>query len=342
MELRELASFLAVVEEGQFARAATRLFLSAPAVTGHVQRLERELGVRLLERSPLALTPAGERLVPYARTMVVAANAVSDAVTDPRTGDGTPLRIGVMVPGSAELTPAILRAFRRTYPYTPLSVKSLSFAEHTAALTEHRVDLAFVRPAPDDERLLVDVLTVEPRMLIVSSADPVADAESVRVGDVLDLQYVGLPDRVPRVFADYLYFTQARNGVPPRRTDDRAMTIQDVLTTVSAGRGTGAGLGSFARLYRWPGIRFLPVVDAPWAQTALASRRNDPRPEVHAFRTLAVALAHEAGPPLETLGEPPGPAPEPADGGDGLSVSPPRRPPGRTERCRGVRTRPRP
>src|SRR3954468_22316580 len=91
MELRQLASFLAVVEEGQFARAATRLFLSPPAVTGHIQRLARELGLQLLDRSPLALTPAGERLVPYARTMVAAANAASDAVTESHAGQGVPL-----------------------------------------------------------------------------------------------------------------------------------------------------------------------------------------------------------------------------------------------------------
>jgi LysR family transcriptional regulator, benzoate and cis,cis-muconate-responsive activator of ben and cat genes len=340
MELRQLASFLAVVEEGQFARAAARLFLSPPAVTGHIQRLERELGVQLLERSPLALTPAGERLVPYARTMVAAANAASDAVTDTQADDGVPLRVGVMAPGSAELTPAILRAFRKAHPHTLLSVESLSFAEHTAALTEHRVDLAFVRPPPDDERLLADVLTTEPRMLIVSSADPVADAEAVHVRDVLDLQFVGLPERAPHVFTDYLYFASARNGVPPRCTDERATTIQDVLTTVSAGRGMGAGLGSFARLYHWPGIRFLPVLDAPWEHTALASRRNDPRPEVRAFRTLAAALAHEIGPPLESISEPLIPGGRPY--GTDREVSQPRRPPGRTERCRDVRTRPRP
>lgn len=135
MELRQLASFLAVVEEGQFARVATRLFLLPPAVTGHIQRLERELGVRLFERSPLGLTLAGERLVPHARTMLTAADAASDAVTDAVTGqrgeDGVPLRVGVMAPGSAELTPAIPRAFHDARPYTPLSIESLSFAEHT-------------------------------------------------------------------------------------------------------------------------------------------------------------------------------------------------------------------
>ena len=297
MELRQLASFLAVVEEGQFARAAARLFLSPPAVTGHIQRLERDLGVQLFERSPLALTPAGERLVPHARTMLAAADAASDAVTDRCGEGGVPLRVGVMAPGSAELTPAILRAFRDARPNTPLSIESLSFAEHTTALTEHRVDVAFVRPPPDDERVLAEVLTTEPRMLIVPSTDPLADAESVHLRDVLDLVYIRLPEGVPRVFTDYLYFASARGGTQPRYGADEALTIQDVLTTVSAGRGTGAGLGSFSRLYRWPGIRFVPVLDAPWEQTALASRRDDPRPDVRAFRSLAVDARPRPRPP---------------------------------------------
>ena len=296
MELRQLASFLAVVEEGQFARAATRLFLSPPAVTGHIQRLERELGVQLLERSPIALTPAGERLVPHARTILAAANAASDAVTDLHTDDNAPLRVGVMAPGSAELTPAILRAFRKARPHTPLSVTSMTFAEHTTALTEQRVDVAFVRPPPDDDRILVDVLTTEPRVLIVPAANPVGEADSLVLTDVLDLQYVRLPAGAPRVFTDYLYFSSARNGTPPRCGVDQAMTLQDVLTSVSAGRGTGAGLYSFTRLYHWPGIRFVPVLDAPWEQSALATRRDDPHPEVRAFRTLAAALARELGP----------------------------------------------
>src|SRR5262249_38755827 len=127
MELRQLASFLAVVEEGQFARAAVRLFLSPPALTGHIQPLARQLGVQPLDRSPIALPPAGERLVPHARTMLAAANAASDAVTDLRMDGEMPLRVGVMAPGSAELTPAILRAFHRAAPHTPLSIESVTF-----------------------------------------------------------------------------------------------------------------------------------------------------------------------------------------------------------------------
>lgn len=295
MELRQLASFLAVVEEGQFARAAARLFLSPPAVTGHINRLERDLGVKLLERSPVTPTVAGERLVPHARAMLAAADAASDAVTDLRSDSDLALRVGVMAPGSAELTPAILRAFRGAQPNTRLIVQNLDFTEHISALVERRVDVAFVRPPPVDERIAVEVLTTEPRILIVSSPGPFADAGTVRLADVLDLPYVSVPERTPQLFTDYLYFTEARGGALPRCGPDRTTTIQDVLTSVAAGRGTGAALYSFGRIYHWPGIHFVPVVDAPWVGTALAIRRDDRRPAVQAFRALAAALARDVG-----------------------------------------------
>ncbi len=298
MELRQLASFLAVVEEGQFARAAARLFLSPPAVTGHINRLERDLGVKLLERSPVGPTAAGVRLLPHARAMLAAADAASDAVTDLRSDGYLPLRVGVMAPGSAELTPAILRAFHNAQPDTRLTVESLNFTEHVSALAEHRVDIAFVRPPPTDERIAVDVLTIEPRILIVPSSGPFAEADTVRLADVLDLPYVSVPETTPQLFTDYLYFTEARNGVSPRYGLDRTTTIQDVLTSVAAGRGTGAALYSFGRIYHWPGIHFIPIVDAPWERTALATRSNDTRPEVQAFRALAAALARDVGPAL--------------------------------------------
>ncbi|MFC5187056.1 LysR family transcriptional regulator [Actinomadura harenae] len=308
MELRHLASFLAVVEEGQFARAAARLFLSPPAVTGHVRQLERELGVPLLERSPLRLTEAGERLVPHARAALAAANAAADAVADLRDdAPPTGLRVGIMVHGSAELTPAILRAFRRARPETPVTVVSLDFTEHATALVERRVDVAFLRPAPDDERLVSDPMTTEPRIITVPDRGPFADAGALRMADVVDEPFLGLPDGVSRAFADYLYFSAGRNGEAPRLNPEGVRTPQDVLTGTAAGRGLSSGLYSFVRFYSWPGVRFVPLLDAPWEQSVLAARRDDTRLEVRAFRSLAVALARDLGPVLV----PPPPLPRP-------------------------------
>ncbi|GGU91860.1 transcriptional regulator [Actinomadura cremea] len=299
MELRELASFLAVVEEGRFARAAARLFLSPPAVTAHVQRLERDLGVRLLERSPLRLTEAGERFVPHARAALAAANAAVAAVAAERPDAAEPvLRVGVMGHGSAELTPAIVRAFRRARPAVRLTIVPLDFTEHVTALVENRVDVAFVRPAPDDERIAVDVLTTESRIVCVPVDGPFGDAATLRLADVLDLPIVEVPDVTPAVFADYLYFTRAVNGERGRRGPDLARNPQDVLLSVAAGRGVGSALASFARFYPWPGVRYVPIMDAPWDSSVLATRRGDRSGPVRAFRSLATGLARDAGPAL--------------------------------------------
>lgn len=298
VELRQLESFLAVVEEGQFARAARRLFLSPPAVTGHIRRLEREIGMPLLQRTPLLLTPAGERLIPHARAVVEAARAASAAVRDLRAESGATLRIGVMAPGSAELTPAVLRAFRQAHPEIRLTVESLSFTEYVTPLLDRRIDVAFVRPAPDDDRVMVEPLTVEPRAIIAPAACEVADAEELRLADVLDLSYVSLPETTPRTFVEYGYLMAARGGLRPRCGTDQVRSAQDLVTSVAAGQGVGITLYSFGRFYRWPGIRCVPIVDAPWEASVLATRRDDHRPEVRALRSLAVMLARDVGPAL--------------------------------------------
>src|SRR4051794_772861 len=78
VELRQLRYFVTVAEEQGFGRAAERLHVVQPAVSQQIRRLERELGVALFERSTrhVRLSPAGERLLPEARTALAAADRV--------------------------------------------------------------------------------------------------------------------------------------------------------------------------------------------------------------------------------------------------------------------------
>ncbi|GAA1216779.1 LysR family transcriptional regulator [Pseudonocardia alaniniphila] len=289
MDLRQLKSFVAVVEEGSFARGAQRLFLSPPAVTAHVKALEREVGARLLERSPLELTDSGRRLMTCARTLLETerrALQVADAPADDEV-----LRVGVMGHGSAELTPATIAAFARAKPDVTVRLVPLSFQEHVTALVERRVDVAFVRPAPVDERIVSDVMTTESRILVTSRRSELAAAASVSVEEVLDLRYVDIPAGSPREFADFMYFGRARNGDPVRRSDDVTFTPHDVLLSAALARGVGSSVQSFRRFYSWPGVAFVPIRDAPVEQTVLASRATDRRPVVAAFRSIATTLA---------------------------------------------------
>ncbi|MFG3260016.1 LysR family transcriptional regulator [Streptomyces sp. NPDC048172] len=301
MDLRLLSSFLAVVEEGHFRRAALRLHLSPAAVTQHVARLESELGTPLLHRGPpVAPTRAGHRLTGHARTLLAAADAAREDLTglaSGRTSSHRPLRVGIMGHGSAELTPAAVNAFRRARPDVPVELRQLDFTEHSSALVEDRVDVAFVRPAPDDERVTADVLTTEQRIIVVpeSSSYAAARDEGLSVTDIAGLPFFRVPEHTPRPFTEYLYFGEDAL----RRSEDYALTPQEVLTGVVAGRAAGSGLKSFARYYAWPGAVFVPVLDAPWESSYLAVRAaggRDSHPEIAVFRALTLALARELGP----------------------------------------------
>ncbi|MFC3999188.1 LysR substrate-binding domain-containing protein [Nocardiopsis sediminis] len=290
MELRQLRSLLAVVEEGRFALAARRLYLSPAAVTTHVAQLERELGVVLLERHPVLPTAAGRRLIRHARTMLDAEQVAIDEIADPGRGEDRVLRVGVMAHGSAEITPAIIDVFARARPRVRLSIVGLTFREHVTALLDHRVDVAFVRPAPQDDRLDSEVLTTESRIVVVSANSAIAEAGTVRVADVLDLPYVDLPPGTMPRFADFLYFNGLRNGERPRLAPDVALTPHEVLTSAALGRGAGSSLRSFERYYRWPGTACVPVSDAPAESSVLTVRRDDPNPDVRGFRSIAATL----------------------------------------------------
>src|SRR5919198_245380 len=99
MELRHLATFVAVAEEGSFTRAAGRLHVVQSAVSAAVRALERELGVTLFDRSThrVELTDAGRALLPEARRTLAAAAAARDAVDQLRGGLRGTVRLGMML-----------------------------------------------------------------------------------------------------------------------------------------------------------------------------------------------------------------------------------------------------
>ncbi len=118
MELRQLEHFVAVAEDQSFTRAARRLGYVQSALSVSVQALERELAVRLLDRTThrVSLTGAGAALLPAARATLAGAHALRDEAAALNGVVRGTLRIGIMQGFSAVDVPAALGRFHREHP----------------------------------------------------------------------------------------------------------------------------------------------------------------------------------------------------------------------------------
>jgi DNA-binding transcriptional LysR family regulator len=146
MELRQLRYFVTVAEELHFGRAAERLNIVQPAVSQQVARLERELGLRLLDRSSrhVRLTGDGERMLREARAVLAAADQASEVAADLASGRGGLFRIGT-APGLRDRLERGLSTLRARTPNLEVQISSASTAECLAALRSGELDVAFVR-----------------------------------------------------------------------------------------------------------------------------------------------------------------------------------------------------
>src|SRR4051794_19132928 len=148
MELRHFEYFVAVAEERSFTRAAVRLHVVQSGVSAVIKSLERDLGAALLERSSkrVALTDAGEALLPKARAALDAARAARDAVDEVRGGLRGTLRLGLLNSVAEIDIAAVLGAFHRAHPGVSLQ---LTVSPHGStglldALADGTLDLAIV------------------------------------------------------------------------------------------------------------------------------------------------------------------------------------------------------
>ncbi len=292
MELRHLRTFLAVADELHFGAASDRLFLSASTVTEHIQALEREAGVLLFDRGRvIRLTEAGQALVGHARETLAHADAAMAALRDYGSGQEGRLRVGILSNGAGLLTPVIIRAYMDAYPRVRVSVHRLSFRDHLSAVTGRRVDVAFVRPAPDDERIEAIRLFAEQRVAVLPAGHPMADAREIPATEMLDEPFVSMAEDVPATFVDYVHLRSLRGGCAPRTVDTGCGDVIDVLAAVSAGRGVASAVESFRGYENWPGVSYVTLAGAEPSFNVLLTRRDDPSRLVSAFAAMAKAAA---------------------------------------------------
>jgi len=191
MELRQLRYFVTVAEELHFGKAAERLNIVQPAVSQQVARLERELGLKLLDRSSrhVRLTGDGERMLREARTILAAADRATEVASELASGQSGVLRIGT-AQGLRDRLERGLAVLRADTPRIEIKLASGSAAEHREALRAGELDVAFVRGEVAAADLQVVELWRDALSVLVPSTYQADDGVKL-----IDL--AGLPLRLP-------------------------------------------------------------------------------------------------------------------------------------------------
>src|ERR1700744_4216196 len=125
MLFRQLEYFVAVAREKHFARAAEACYVSQPALSAAIVRLERELNVTLINRGHNfeGLTPEGERLVVWAKRILAEQEAFKAEVHAVRSGITGTLRLGT-VPTASTTASLVLSAFCSDHPLVKVQIHS--------------------------------------------------------------------------------------------------------------------------------------------------------------------------------------------------------------------------
>ncbi len=181
MELRQLRYFVTLTEELHFGRAAEREHIVQSALSQQVQRLERELSVRLLERSThhVALTAAGAVFLVEARQILAHVDRAAEAARR-AAGVGAPLRVGI-IDSSYDSMPQILHEVQARSPGLVIHQVEASAPEQYQQLIDGRLDVGVGRAALAPPQIASLLFRRDPLGVLVPTGHPFAELDGVSV-----------------------------------------------------------------------------------------------------------------------------------------------------------------
>ena len=262
MDIRQIEFVDAVARHGNFTRAANDLHVAQPAVSAAIRQLEDELGVRLFERTSrhVALTDAGEAFLSGARRVMAELSDLSDAMREFDQGTRGVLRASWWHQADPQ-TVGYLSDYTIKNPGVEVSIVEWSTSESLAGLRRGELDLAMVTlPASIDlTGLRHTVLRRERYAFVVAQDHPLAEKDSVRVGDLAEERFiVTRPGTGLRSCFDYVF--AGRDVAPQIVIETNALGA--MLALVADGAGSAILPPTMARQAPRQ-LKLVTLVDAP-------------------------------------------------------------------------------
>lgn len=236
MELHQLQCFVAVVEEGGFNRATTRLHMTQPAISYQIKLLEDELGLPLFYRRSrgVSVTEPGRVLFRHALKIQEMVRQARQALESLSGGIAGEVRVGTVNSVGIYFLPGVLHTMRDKYPAARPTVLYRSSYEIINALLANRIDLALVANPQPDRRLRQETVFVERVSLVCHRDHPFFGRKSIKPTELDGQAFATLTPENPtgQMVRDYL----AKLGVSIETvvSTDNVETVREM---VEAGLG---------------------------------------------------------------------------------------------------------
>ena len=290
MTLNELRYIVAVAQEKNFGRAAQRCFISQPALSVAIQKLEEELQTQLFERgkSEITVTPVGERIVEQAHKVLEEAARIRDIAQAGRNQLAGVFRLGAIYTVAPYLLPDLVPALNALAPDMPLEIEENITEQLEAALKTGRIDAAIIALPFQPPGIATEFLYEEPFQVVVPQRHPWAKRKTIEPSELAGEHAILL--NVGHCFRD-----QVLESCPELNRGDAPVTRSNSLETIRNMVASGLGISVLPRDALTPKYHSRLVVPVPFAKPvpsrriALAYRKSFPRPAAIAAIREAVA-----------------------------------------------------
>jgi DNA-binding transcriptional LysR family regulator len=236
MDIRDLQVFLAVSTRLNFTRAGEDVHLSQPSVSVRMRHLEEELGVKLFEQlgKRVALTEAGQLLVPYATRVIAALSDARDAIDQLQGLERGSLRIGASTTPGMYLIPRTIAHFKRRYPKIEVHLAVKDTRQIEEGVIRNEFDFGFVGGhLVGDEVEVVRWMTDE-LVLIVPVGHRLAGKRIVKPQDLSSEQFI---------FREQGSATQCVVATHLRKCHIEAEAVMEMANPESVKKAVQNGLG---------------------------------------------------------------------------------------------------
>jgi len=296
MTLNELRYIVAVAQERNFRRAAEKSFISQPALSLAIQKLEEELGTKIFERgkSEVTITLVGAEIVEQAHRALEEVGRIREIARQGKDQLATTLRLGIIYSVGPYLLPDLVPALKKLAPEMPLEIEENITANLDMLLRNGKLDVIIIALPFGDGGIITKPLYDEPFEVVVNKEHRWSDRRSIKAQELAS-------EKVLLLDSGHCFSNQVAEACPElsRKGADiqHGTSLETIRNMVASGLGiTVLPASANSARYRSPLLKIIPFAKPiPSRRIALAWRKSFAREQAINMLIRAICQTRVVG-----------------------------------------------